>query len=141
MRRTTSRARAVLIDTLRDLADLCMVPIILVGMGKIRDNLTKFPQTASRISRYIRFESADIVGVRQFLDAKCEVPVADDLAEFVCKSTEGFNREILEAIQSIERFGFRNPPEGPSGMTVQDMAGQHLINDRKSGKPITAPVR
>lgn len=90
---------------------------------------------------YIRFEPADIVGVRQFLDAKCEVPVADDLAEFVCKSTEGFNREILEAIKSIERFGFRNPPEGPSGMTVRDMAGQHLINDRKSGKPITVPVR
>ena len=54
MRRTTSRARAVLIDTLRDLADLCMVPIILVGIGKIRDNLTRFPQTASRISRYCR---------------------------------------------------------------------------------------
>ena len=133
--------KASLIDTMRDISDLCAVPIILVGMGKIRDNLTKFPQTASRISRYIRFEPADLAGVRQFLDAKCEVAVANDLAAFVHRATGGFNREILEAIKSIERFGFRNPPQGGDGLTVRDMAGQHLINDRKSGQPIMVPGR
>lgn len=132
--------KAVLIDTLRDLADLVSVPVILVGMGKIRDNLTKYPQTASRISRYIRFEPARFEGVRQFLDEKCEVPVAPDLAEFVHRATGGFNREILEAIRSIEKFGLRNAP-GPEGLTMRDMAGQHLINDRKSGQPIMVPVR
>jgi DNA transposition AAA+ family ATPase len=132
--------KAVLIDTLRDLADLVAVPVILVGMGKIRDNLTKYPQTASRISRYIRFEPATLDGVRQFLTEKCEVAVAPDMADFVHRATGGFNREILEAIKSIEKFGLRNPP-GEGGLTIRDMAGQHLINDRRSGQPIMVPVR
>lgn len=133
--------RADMVDAIRDLADLAEVPIILVGMGKIRDNLTRFPQTASRISRYVRFEPADLGGVEQFLSAKCEVPVAPDLASFVHRATGGFNRELLEAIRSIERFGHRNPPTGEEGLTARDMAGQHLINDRKSGQPISVPVR
>lgn len=130
-----------LIDVIRDLTDLSAVPFILVGMGKIRDNLTRFPQTASRISRYVRFEPADLDGVRQFLDVKCEVPVAADLAAFVAQATRGFNREILEAIKSIERFGMRHRPAGEDGLTIREMAGQHLINDRKSGRPILVPGR
>lgn len=131
-----------LVDVIRDLTDLSGVPFILVGMGKIRDNLTRFPQTASRISRYVRFDAADLDGVQQFLRAKCEVPVAPDLAGFVTQATRGFNREILEAIKSIERFGLRHAPAAPDvGLTIREMAGQHLINDRKSGRSILVPGR
>jgi DNA transposition AAA+ family ATPase len=130
-----------LVDAIRDLADLAEVPIILVGMGRIRDNLTRHPQTASRISRYVRFEPADLADVEEFLAAKCDVPVAKCLASFVHRATGGFNRELLEAIRSIERFGHRNPPAAPEGLTAREMAGQHLINDRKSGQPIAVPVR
>ncbi len=133
--------KSKLVDAIRDLADLSQVPFILVGMGRIRDNLTRFPQTASRISRYVRFEPADLDDVQQFLDAKCEVQVAPDLASFVHRATGGFNREILEAIKSIERFGHRNPPKGAEGLTTREMSGQHLINDRKSGQAIAVPVR
>ena len=129
-----------LVDAIRDLVDLSEVPFILVGMGRIRDNLTRHPQTASRISRYVRFEPADLNDVEQFLAAKCEVPVAPDLAAFVHRATGGFNRELLEAIKSIERFGHRNPPAG-AGLTAREMSGQHLINDRKSGQPIAVPAR
>lgn len=130
-----------LIDAIRDLADLAEVPFVLVGMGRIRDNLTRHPQTASRISRYVRFEPADLDDVRQFLAEKCEVPVAPDLAGFVHRATGGFNRELLEAIIAIERFGLRNPPQDGAGLTIREMAGQHLINDRKSGQAIAVPVR
>ncbi|MGR3822489.1 MAG: AAA family ATPase [Salipiger marinus] len=128
-----------LVDTIRDLTDISGVPFILVGMGKIRDNLTRYPQTASRISRYVRFEPATVEEVTEFLAAKCEVPVAADLAAFVHRATGGFNREILEAIKSIERFGLRNPPASTDGLTLREMAGQHLTNDRKSGRPIHVP--
>lgn len=127
-----------LVDTIRDLADLSGVPFILVGMGRIRDNLTRFPQTAGRISRYVRFEPADLGDVEKFLAAQCEVPVARDFAEFVRQATRGFNREIREAIVAVERYGMRNPP-GEDGLTLADMAGLHLINDRKSGQPIHVP--
>lgn len=133
--------RSALVDTIRDFTDLTEVPFVLVGMGRIRDNLTKHPQTASRISRYVRFEPADIDDVRMFLAEKCDVPVAPDLAAFVAQATRGFNREILEAVVSIERFGRRNTPAEPEGLTLREMAGQHLTNDRKSGQPILVPGR
>lgn len=131
-----SGSRAMM-DTIRDLADLSGVPVILVGMGRIRDNLVRFPQASSRISRYVRFEPADQDDVELFLAEQCEVPVARDLAQFVRKATGGFNREIREAIVAIERHGTRNPPADPeAGLTLGEMAGKLLINDRKTGNPI-----
>lgn len=128
------------IETIRDLADLSEVPFILVGMGKIRDNLTRFPQIASRVSGYVRFETADIEDVQLFLGELCEVPVAVDLATYVHKVTQGYNREIKEAIRAIEAYGRRKPPADPkTGLTLREMAGQHLINDRKSGQAIRVP--
>jgi DNA transposition AAA+ family ATPase len=134
-------AKSALVENLRDLTDLTRVPFVLVGMGRIRDNLTKHPATASRVNRYVPFQPADFEGVRQFLAEKCEVPVAPDLAAFVAQATRGFNREILEAIRSIEKFGLRNAPKGPDGLTLQEMAGQLLANDRKSGREIYVPGR
>lgn len=131
--------KSKLVDTIRDLADLAEVPFILVGMGRIRDNLTRHAQSATRVTRYVKFEAADFSDVAQFLALKCEVKVAEDLAHFVHRATGGFNRELLEAIRSIEKFGLRNPPKAEAGLTMRDMAGQHLIYDRKSGQPITVP--
>lgn len=131
--------KSKLVEAIRDLTDISGVPFILVGMGKIRDNLTRYPQTTSRISRYVRFEPASVEEVAEFLALKCEVPVAPDLTGFVHRATGGFNREILEAIRSIERFGLRNPPASAEGLTLREMAGQHLTNDRKSGREINVP--
>lgn len=54
-------------------------------------------------------------------------------------ATKGYNREIREAIVAIEKFGFRHAPQGDAGLTLAEMAGQHLINDRKSGQEIRVP--
>lgn len=132
-------SRRQVIETIRDLADLAEVPFVLVGMGKIRDNLTRFPQIASRVSGYVRFNTAELDDVQRFINELCEVPVAADLAQFVLRATGGYNREIKEAIRSIEQFGRRNPPQDGKGLTVREMAGQHLINDRNSGQPIPVP--
>lgn len=133
-------SRQKVIETIRDLCDLAEVPFILVGMGRIRDNLTRFPQIASRVSGYVRFNCAELDDVELFLSTLCEVPVARDLAEFVLKATGGYNREIKEAIRAIEIFGRRNPPaDAQAGLTLREMAGQHLINDRNSGMPIQVP--
>ena len=127
-----------IIETVRDLSDMLELPIILVGMGKIRDNLTKFPQVSSRVSQYVRFDPASLVDVTKFTTEICEVPIASDLIELVHRVTGGFNREIKEAIANIERFGLRNPPED-GGISIGDMAGQFLINDRQTGTAIHVP--
>lgn len=133
-------SRQKVIETMRDLADLAEVPFILIGMGRIRDNLTRFPQIASRVSGYVHFGQADLSDVELFLSTLCEVPVARDLAEFVLKATGGYNREIKEAIRAIEQFGRRTPPQNTDhGLTLREMAGEHLINDRSTGMPICVP--
>lgn len=78
---------AKLIETIRDIADLTEVPFILVGMGRIRHNLVRFPQILSRTSRFVGFEPADLLDVKLFLSSICEVKIADDFAEFIHRAT------------------------------------------------------
>ena len=127
-----------IMETVRDLSDMIEMPVVLVGMGKIRNNLIRFPQIASRISQYVEFTPATLQDVRNFFDERCEVAVADDLLEFTHKVTGGMNREIIEAMAFIERFGKRMPP-AEGGLTLKHMAGQHIVNDRASGQAIHVP--
>ncbi len=134
--------KSQLVETIRDLADIAGATFILVGMGRIRDNLTKFPQTASRVNGYVRFEPADIDDVKLFFKERCEVKIADDLAGFIHNATQGYNRELLEAVKSVERFGFRlTSYDEAIGLTLKEMSGQFLINNRKNGQPIHVPGR
>ncbi|MEN5083714.1 ATP-binding protein [Bosea sp. TWI1241] len=128
-----------IMESIRDLADVADAPFVLVGMGRIRDNLTRYPQVASRVSQYVRFDKASDADVRALLDGLCEVPVADDLATFIRHATGGYTREIKEAIVNVERFGKRNQNGADNPVTIAAMAGQVLVNDRKTGQAITVP--
>jgi DNA transposition AAA+ family ATPase len=126
-----------IIESIRDFSDLNDIPFILVGMGKIRDNLTAFPQVASRVAQYVRFETASKKDVRAFYDGLCEVPVADDVVEFTHRVTGGFNREIKEAMAKVELFGQRQTTGKP--FALKALSGQVLVNDRRTGAPILVP--
>ncbi len=133
-------SRGQLVETIRDLADVGGVTFIIVGMGRIRDNLTRYPQAASRVNSYVRFEPADLEDVKLFFKERCEVAIREDLARFIHRATSGFNRELLEAVKNVERFGLRAQLNDPqTGMSLKEMAGQHLINDRRTGTPIRVP--
>jgi DNA transposition AAA+ family ATPase len=131
-------SKSAILETIRDISDMIELPVVLVGMGKVNDNLARFPQVASRVSQKVRFEKATKADVHSLIKARCEVQVADDLLEFVLRVSNGFNREILEAIANIERFGLRNEVED-GGLTLSDMAGQVIINDRATNQPIVIP--
>ena len=130
--------KSEVMETIRDLSDVSEVPTVLVGMGKIRTDLERLPQVASRVSRYVNFKPATFADVRALFDQKCEVPVTDDLVGFVLQVTKGFNREILEAIANLERFGQRNLGAGET-LGVEAMSGQFIVNDRSTGQPIHVP--
>lgn len=127
------------IETMRDLSDGLEVIVIFVGMGKIRNNLGRFPQVMSRVSQYVQFSPATEGDVRAMIDGLCQVPVADDLVKFVHRTSGGFNREIVEAIASIERFGLHNKKTNNEPFEMADMAGRFLMNDRKTGNEIKIP--
>ena len=125
-------------EAIRGISDLRFLPTILVGMGKLRDNLRRFPQIESRAPNKVEFTPATREDAIALVRGLSEVPVADDLIDFVWKLSKGFSREMVEAIRAIERFGQRIDP-GPKGVTQADMAGQVIMNNRETGKPIMVP--
>lgn len=131
-------SRAEIMEAIRGISDIQFMPTILVGMGRLRDNLRRFPQIESRAPNKVEFLPASIEDVTALIRGRCEVPVAPDLIAFVTKVSKGYNREILDAIANIERFGRRMEP-GPDGVTLADMAGQVIMSDRALGKPIIVP--
>lgn len=125
-----------IMESIRDFSDMGDIVFVLVGMGKIRDNLTAFPQVASRVAQYVRFEHASRDDVAAFYVTRCEVPVGEDVIDFTHQVTGGFNREILEAMATVERIGRRN---GGTPVDLGQLAGQPLVNDRRTGAPIIVP--
>jgi DNA transposition AAA+ family ATPase len=124
--------KAVL-ETIRDLTDLLEIPTVLVGMDRVDRQLGRYPQVASRISQKVRFQPLNRDDVQAVIAGVCEVQVKEDLVAFAHRSSAGYTRELKEAIASIERFGQRNAGKA---VGVEDMRGQVLLHDRKSGKPI-----
>ncbi|MCX4349297.1 MAG: ATP-binding protein [Alphaproteobacteria bacterium] len=122
------------LETLRDLSDYLEIPFILVGMGIIRNSLKRFPQIASRIGQYVEFKELDLEDTRLLVNTLCNVQVEDKLIAFIHKVTNGYSREIKEAIASIDRFAARNP--GLELVTYDSMIGLPLMNDRRNSNPI-----
>lgn len=125
-------------EAIRGFSDLQSMPTVLVGMGKLRDNLRRFPQIESRAPNKVEFLPATIEDAAALVRGLCEVPVADDLIALVWKLSKGFSREMVDAIKAVERFGFRIEP-GAQGVTVADMAGQPIMNNRETGRPVIVP--
>lgn len=125
--------RETIMNTLRDLSDMLEIPTILVGMGKVRHHLTRFPQITSRVGQYVEFRQTEIEDTRALITELCDVPVADDLIRFTHDASKGRCREIKESIGAIERMGRR---AGGVPLGLADLAGQTLFNDRATGKPV-----
>jgi len=122
-----------IMETIRDLSDLVQVPVVIVGMGRLRHGLTRFPQIASRVAQYVEFHPASAQDCRKLADGLCEVGVGEDLLGFLHTQSKGLIREIKEGLTAIERFGKANALDH---VDKADMQGQRLMYDRVSGKPI-----
>lgn len=132
--------KKLIMETARDISDITEVPIIFVGMGHIRNNLNRFPQIASRVSRYVQYETNTLDDVSKLIDEICEVRVSPEMKKFVHQISRGWNREVLDAIANMERFGLRNPPADMElGLKISEMAGEVICNDRHQRKEITVP--
>ncbi|OSQ41650.1 AAA family ATPase [Thalassospira sp. MCCC 1A01428] len=122
-----------MLSTIRDLSDFVEIPFVLVGMGKVRDSLTRFPQVTSRVGQYVRFEKLTPEDTEKVVRDLCEVEVKDDLISLLHEKSNGFIREVKEGIAHIERFG---KMQGSTVIGVTEMTGQVLLNDRATSRPI-----
>ena len=127
--------RPRILESLRDLSDMLEVPFVMVGMGRIRHNLKRFPQVMSRVSQLVEFKPASREDVAALVAGLCETDVKEDLVAFLHRASEGYVREIKEGIKAIERFAVRNP----GAIGCAEMGGQVLMNDRRTGRPIMVP--
>jgi DNA transposition AAA+ family ATPase len=122
-----------MLSTIRDLSDFVEIPFVLVGMGKVRDSLTRFPQVTSRVGQYVRFEKLTPEDTEKVVRELCEVKVKDDLIALLHEKANGYIREVKEGIAHIERFG---KMQDSAEIGVTEMNGQVLLNDRATSRPI-----
>lgn len=124
-----------LLETLRDLSDMLEIPFILVGMGRVRSQLARFPQVASRVGQYVEFARATPGDVEKIAKELVECPVDGALLAYLAKAADGRTREIMEGLQAIERAGKR---KAGKPVTAADLKDVPLFNDRKTGRPVLA---
>lgn len=122
-----------LLETLRDLSDDVEVPLILIGMGKIKHNIVRFPQIASRVCQFVSFNPISLDETIKLSQKSQSITIDPLLLEYLHIASKGHLREIKEGLKAIERLAHRN---ALSEVTISHMMGQTLFNSRSTGKPI-----
>jgi len=90
-------------ETLRDIHDLAIVPVVLVGMAEIRRKITQRQQLSGRIAQWVEFGAASAEDARLIADTLCEVTVADDLLANLHAASGGSIRLMVVGLQRIEQ--------------------------------------
>jgi DNA transposition AAA+ family ATPase len=121
-----------LLETIRDLTDMTELLFVLGGEDFVLKRIAaRFPQIDSRITSVASFERASLEDVRICCDVLSEVAVADDLVAEIHRQSQGYYREIKNAIAYVETFGKRHKGRA---VTLADMTGQQLCRGRHEGR-------
>jgi hypothetical protein len=124
-------ARSVrVLETLRDITDVTECTLIAGGMKGAQAMMKRFPQIHSRIAEIVSFAPAAPPDVQTVCDALSEVEIAADMAELICKRTQGRLRLIKNAIARVEAFG----KKGRGAVTCERWANRPLLNEDR-GRP------
>jgi len=92
-----------LTETLRDIHDISLVPVVLVGMDKIEDRLRHRKQLLGRLAQNVRFEPADAEDAQLLASQLCEVTVKPDLISVLHDKSGGSVRNIVVGLARIEQ--------------------------------------
>ena len=95
------------IETIRDISDLCEIPVILLGRKKVASRLKREDQIWSRVSATAEFHPATLEDVTLCFEEICECKVDDSVIAEIHDKCEGRIRDVMTAIASIERIGLR----------------------------------
>lgn len=124
------------IETLRDLHDMCGVPIILIGMEGLKKALERRKQVASRVGSEIEFKpltQADAALVAQKL---CEVKVAQDLQDRLYEACQGSIRSLKVGLATIEQ---RARAMGREEMSLADWGDRPFFFAQGKQKALPKP--
>jgi len=102
-----------LIETLRDISDMTLTPIIVAGHAGTSAKLKRYHQIFSRLSDVTDFGPATIGDVRVVCDRLAELKggkdlrFKDDLVEQIYIRTRGRMRDIKKAVANVEAIARR----------------------------------
>lgn len=132
-----------LTDTLRDIHDLSVCPVILVGMHGIEKRIRGNEQFTGRIAQWVAFGGCDLSDARLLADGLCEVTVADDLLADLHdkaspKSGGGAEiRRLVVGLAAIEGYAKRR---GMAQIAKKDWPGRDYFIGAPAA-PAAAPAK
>jgi DNA transposition AAA+ family ATPase len=130
----TLHNRAVALEKIRDLSDRAEVTVVLIGMDRIQQQISKYKQIHGRIAQVVEFKPATLADVAHACEQLAEVRMAPALMAEVHRISGGRMREALNVIAAIERIAKLN---GLEAVDVPDLEGAPLAFDWQSRTPKT----
>lgn len=90
-------------ETLRDIHDISSVPIVLVGMDRVRQKVQLRDQFVNRIAQWVEFKPADFEDCEKLSDQLCETKIRPELLRKLLETSKGIVRLIVVGLDAIER--------------------------------------
>lgn len=97
-----------LIETLRDIADLSNMPVIMIGHAGIEKRFVSRPQIHNRISQWVSFLPVDLEDATVLANQICDVRVEEDLLQLLHHEAHGCIRMIVVGLARIEAVAKTN---------------------------------
>lgn len=119
-------------ESLRDLHDNALVPVILIGMGQIEEKLAARKQFTGRVMQNVQFHPLDIADTRKVADSLCEVGIRDDLLAQIHSDANGACRNIVVSLAEAERIG---KARGLRDVGVADLGRRGKLFTGEAPKP------
>lgn len=92
-----------MMETLRDIHDLSTVPVILIGMGQMRQKIARYKQLENRIMHWIEFQPCDRQDAMTLAKGMCDVDIEDALLNELIDMTRGEVRRLVVGLAQIEQ--------------------------------------
>ena len=96
------RKKIAVLETLRDIHDVCHCPMVFVGEEWIDKKIKRLPRLYDRIVEIARFEKFKVNDVKQFIGELSEYQFGDDAVEKITQESGGRIRPIMNLINRAE---------------------------------------
>jgi DNA transposition AAA+ family ATPase len=128
----TLHNKAVALEKIRDLSDRAEVTVVLIGMDRIQQQISRYKQIHGRIAQVVEFKPASVADVAHACEQLSEVRMTPALMAEVHRISGGRMREALNVIAAVERLARLN---GLDTVDVANLEGAPLAFDWQSRTP------
>ena len=94
--------KAAVLETLRDIHDVCHCPMVFVGEKWIDMKMKRLPRLYDRVVEIARFERFDVADARHLIGELSEYRFSDDAIEKITQESDGRIRPIMNLINRAE---------------------------------------